>query len=91
MKVTCQKCGEENHFDMVANVPDDQIVTFTICYEGDFISADTVSGFISNTSKLLVSVADDVGFKACVFIKSIIHEQNKISVSLLVTKIKCQQ
>ncbi|MBP9869890.1 MAG: hypothetical protein KBC53_00125 [Nitrosomonas sp.] len=88
MKVTCQKCGEESHFDMVASVPDEQIVTFTIGYQGDLIAAKTVSCFIEKTSKLLVSVADDVGFKACVFIKQITHEPKKISIDFLVTRIK---
>lgn len=91
MKINCQSCGQENHFDMVANVPDDQVVTITIEREGDLMAAKTVSGMIENTANLLESVADDVGFKACVFIKSIVHEQKRTSVSFLVCRVKQQE
>jgi len=91
MKINCHSCGQENHFDMVANVPDEQVVTITIDREGDFMAAKAVSGVIENTANLLESVADDLGFKACVFIKSIAYEERRISVSFLVARVKQQE
>lgn len=88
MKIKCPSCKEESDYAFVANVPDQQVMYMSIKYESRNISAKTLSGFIGNTEKLLKSVAEDIGSKVEVFVESIVHEPNQITIGFQILRVK---
>lgn len=88
MKITCPSCKKESDYYFVADVPDQQVMYMSIKYEGRFISAKTLAGFIGNTEKLLKSVAKDIGTKVEVFVESIEYETNQITIGFQILRVK---
>lgn len=78
----CPKC--DTQLAMVAKIPDEQLLSFAITYEGDWLSARTASGTMDSAEKLLKSLAKDTGQQVNVFLHSMKHELHRFEFTYLI-------
>jgi hypothetical protein len=81
--IACPHCAGEFAIHPVAHFKE-QTIYLGIKHEGDSMSATTFAGVISNMDKLLRSVAQDLGYKAHVFISSIERAEGEVKIGFLV-------
>lgn len=79
----CPKCETELEID--AAFPSEQIMYFTLNYEGELLSAKTVHGTLAALERSLLSVAKNMDCKGSVFVHSIEKKPNQLKVGLLIT------
>lgn len=79
----CPKCETELAID--AALPSEQVMYFTLNYEGDLLSAKTVHGTLAALEKALLLVAKNMDCKASVFVHSIEQKPHQLKVGLLLT------
>lgn len=63
---------------------DEQVLHFSIKYEGDMLSARTVHGTLAQVEKLLIATGKDIGVKTRVYVHSIKQEPHELTFALLV-------
>ena len=71
MNIECPKCKES--FPVVARaiIPKEQELSISLTSENEMFCAKTIGSVISNMEKLQRGVAENMGMKVVVFIKSI--------------------
>lgn len=88
LPVKCPHCEESFSVGMAATIPAEQKLTMTLEHTSPFIAATTLGETISNMSKLLGAVADEIGGKVAVMVESCVLEQGKATINFVITSVK---
>lgn len=78
----CPKCHEP--LEIGAYVPEEQRLSLSIEYESEMVAARTFGETISNTAKLLQSVAKEMGQPVFVVIEGIDYAPSKATVHFVI-------
>lgn len=78
----CPKCHEQ--LQVAAFVPDEQRFSMAIEFEQEWVAARTFGDTITNTAKLLQSVAKELGQSVAVVIERIEYEPRKAAVHFVI-------
>jgi hypothetical protein len=87
MNAECPKCGEQFQVAITAVVPDEQVLYLELKSESEYFAAKTVGKVIANMEAVLKEVANNVGEKVVVFLKSVDLKPNTITVGLMIAKV----
>lgn len=88
LTVQCPKCEERFGVSAVASIPDEQTFSMVLEHSSPFIAATTLGESITNMSKLLVAVAEDIGGKVAVMVSGCELSQGKTKIDFVITSIK---
>lgn len=85
LPIACPHCKGEFHVAATAAIPDEQKLIMTIEHSaGPYIAATTLGDTITNTGKLLMAVAEEIGGKTAVMVEKCELVHGKVSIHFVI-------
>lgn len=91
LPVLCPHCNERFAVSLAASIPKEQRLVMTLEHISPFIAAETLGETITNTAKLLVSVAEGIGGKTAVMVESCELTKGKAKITFVVIDVKAEE
>lgn len=89
LPIACPHCKGEFHVAAMATIPDEQKLIMTIEHSaGPYIAATTLGDTITNTGKLLMAVAEEIGGKTAVMVEKCELVHGKASIHFVILGVK---
>ena len=88
MKINCPHCKAELYLDAKAIIPAKQKLTAKLTLGNGFIGAQTIGDFISNMSKTLKIVAEELHEHVEVFVSDSRFKKKEVEIDFVIAKIK---
>lgn len=89
LPIACPHCKGEFHVAAEATIPDEQKLVMTIEHSaGPYIAATTLGDTITNTGKLLVAVAKEIGGKTAVMVEKCQLTHGKAEIHYVILGVK---
>ena len=82
--IKCNKCGEDNHFQITTSMAKEQTMFLEINYTGKYLKAKTVWDVMKNFEALMVSAGKDCGQKTSVSVANIEQKDGKFRVEFFI-------
>jgi hypothetical protein len=89
LPISCPHCQGKFHVAAAATIPDEQKLVMTIEHSaGPYIAATTLGDTITNTGKLLMAVAKEIGGKTAVMVEKVELEHGKAAIHFVILGVK---